>query len=310
MALWALVRVVSMGYLLGLATLSLAALLWHLLRPRLAPHVRADASMWILAGAFALNSALAVVIYLGVINDKILMTTNYFHQLMFGGWGLMIVITGGLTFIASLILAWLNWRKGRVPAASGNGEGDLHHKAQKLRPNSLIPTISLVGAWRPEVWVNPAYWAGLSDEQRELALAHEYMHKSRRDNPRRLAVMYIAGLYAVLPWVRSWVKDFELDTELAVDDACRQRYPGGQYAALIAHATEYVLRWDQPVVASHLSSSEHAVRLRTLSHPRREQPPLLARIAGLAVAAFSILPAAALLFHPVSRCLCACYLGY
>jgi len=309
MEIWALIRVVSLGYLLGLITLSLASLLLAVLRPRLAPTLRAETGFFILTGAFLLNSLLAVTIYLGVVSDRIQMTTSYFHRLMYGGWGAAIVLAGALTLATSLVLAWLHWRRGRVPGNQSSRE-TIRHGDYMLRASDAIPTISLVGVWRPEIWVNPDYWSQLEDYQREMALAHEECHRRRRDNLRRLMIMYIGALYAILPWARRWARSQELDCELAVDNTCRQNCDPQAYLSLIVHATARTLEWKKPVVASHLSYAEQSLRLRELVKPYGWYSPITARVLGISVATLSVLPAAAILLNPVSRCLCACYLGY
>lgn len=311
MAIWALIRVVSLGYLLGLVTLTLAALGWRWLRPRLAPAVRADAGFTIITTAFALNAAIALYIYVGVVNAQIEMTTTYFHRLMYGGWGLAISLTGGTLLAASLYLMWRNWRRGLVPRATGARHTGDEHRGLPLRENQALPTVCLVGVWRPELWVNPDYWAQLTPAQRELALAHEGVHRRRHDNLRRLMLSFISGLYAVLPWLRDWAGDYAVDAEYAVDDACRRRLDSALYVELVARGTEFTLSWREPAVASHLSHSAQARRLEFLLKPAARQArrfPALA--ASFSVALLSIAPAALMLLNPVSRCLCACYLGY
>jgi len=310
MAIWALIRVVSLGYLLGLVTLTLAALGWRWLRPRVAPAIRADAGFTILTSAFVLNAAIALYIYVGVVNVQIAMTTDYFHRLMYGGWGLAISLTGGTLLAGSLYLMWRNWRRGLVPRGTSIRHSDAEHQGLPLRENHGLPTVCLVGVWRPELWVNPGYWSELTAEQRELALAHEGIHRRRHDNLRRLILLFIGGLYAVLPWLRGWAEEYAVDSEYAVDDACRRRLDPEQYVALVARATEYTLCWREPVVASHLSHSAQALRLKVLATPAARTPRGLALAASFGVALVSIAPAALLLINPVSRCLCACYLGY
>jgi hypothetical protein len=310
MAIWALIRVVSLGYLLGLVTLTLAALCWHWLRPRLAPAVRADTGFTIITTAFVLNAATALYIYVGVVNAQITMTTNYFHRLMYGGWGLAISITGGTLLAGSLYLMWRNWRRGLVPRGAGVRHAGHEHHGLPLLENNGIPTICLVGVWRPELWINPEYWRQLTPAQRELALAHEGGHRRRRDNLRRLILQFVGGLYAVLPWLRGWAEEYAVDSEYAVDDACRRRLDPEQYVALVARATEYTLSWREAAVASHLSHSAQALRLKVLATPVARTPRGLALAASFGVALVSIAPATLLLLNPISRCLCACYLGY
>ena len=308
MEMWALIRAVSLGYLLGLVSLSLAVLLWRAVERFITPAHRATLRFTVLTGTFILNSLLAVVIYLGVVNSRILMTTSYFHRLMYGGWGLTIVATGMLLLGASLVLAWLRWQQGKVPRPAGTG-GYLVHGTHRLRLTDRLPTIAIVGAWAPELWVNRGYWDQLDGEERGMAVGHEATHLRRRDNLARLLVSYITGLYAVLPWLHRWNSAYELDCELAVDEGCHRRY-GPAYLRLVARAAERAFNWRADAVASHLTSSDHAARLRALAQPQ----PGVARPLGWTIAAvvtlLSIAPAAGLLLFPLSRCFCACYLGY
>lgn len=311
MEIWALIRVVSLGYLLGLVTLSLATLGWRFLRPRLAPSARADAGFTIITTAFVLNTLIALYIYYGVVSAQIEMTTFYFHPLMHGGWGLAISITGGTLLATSLYLMWRNWRRGLVPRQPGRRVPQSGQCKLSIHENESLPTVSLVGVWRPELWVNPDYWNGLADEQREQAIYHENIHRRRYDNLRRLVLRYIGGLYSVLPWMRNWDEQYAADCEYAVDDACRRGLDEDQYIALVARATEYTLTWQAPVIASHLSYDAQAKRLAALTQPpARRWARTGAILAGQAVALASILPATAMLLNPISRCLCACYLGY
>src|SRR3954470_13201360 len=105
----ALVKTLSMGYLLGLASMALATLLWRVLRPRLAPQQRADAGFTVIFGAFAATWLLAFLIWVGVVREVIYMSTTYFHCLMYGGWGAGITSTGAGVLATSLLLALVVW---------------------------------------------------------------------------------------------------------------------------------------------------------------------------------------------------------
>ena len=303
----ALLKTVSLGYLTGMAAISLATLLWALLRPRIAPALRADTGFGILLGVFILNGAIAVLIWIGVVSGRIMMTTNYFHRLMYGGWSLAITGAGILLLLLSVVLAWHNWRRGRVPASPGRLS---EARGLKMRESAHVATLSLVGVWQPELWFNPQYWSSLDERQRNFALHHERTHLRRHDTLRLLVISFISGIYAVLPWTRSWSSTYEADSELAVDDRCRQELGDAGYSELVLKATEHSLAWKSSTVASHLSQVQHAERLRLLAEPRRRQALFPAAFAGYAVVLLSILPATLLMFNPLSRCLCACYLGY
>ena len=82
-----------------------------------------------------------------------------------------------------------------------------------------------------------------------MALHHESVHLARRDTLRLLWLQFIAGLFAILPWVRSWTAQIEADGEMAVDDRCRMELSEADYSGLVAHATEQSLVWRHPLAA-------------------------------------------------------------
>ncbi len=346
-AIAALIKVFSLGYLLTLLGLASAGLLWRLLRPRLSPALRAEAGFSLIAGAWLLNSLLAAGIWWGVVNFKILMTTNYFHHLMYGGWANGITGTGLMVCgISLMLLAW-GWQRGTLPRRlsdsapleSANAGGG---RLIPVRAASGVATAALVGAIHPEIWVNEHYWSRLSPAERELALAHELTHLRRGDNLRKLLLACIGGLFAVLPGARAWASGYEQDSELAVDDACRRSHDEGAYRGLIAGALEYLLQGAaQPAMATVESPARAALagsampvdsslgkllrsrsalahgalleRLRLLALPPTGQGWRGASAQLLVLLLFLLLSAAhsiAMLSHPVPRCLLACYLGY
>lgn len=301
----ALVKTLSMGYLLGLASMSLATLLWRFVRPRLAPQQRADVGFAIIFGAFSTTWLLALLIWLGVVREIIYMSTSYFHCLMNGGWGAGITGTGAAVMGISLLLALTMWLRGRTPRSPSQPLAVVSGLA--VLANEGISTAGLVGCWRPAVWVNPHYWSQLTDEERELALAHERAHLLRRDNLKKLLLQFAATLYAVLPFSRDWVKHYELDCELAVDDHCRERLDEHGYKSLLARSTQFALAGH--AVASGMSQADLKARLLHLHAPRIPHSRWHASwaVGSIAVA---LLPIGLLLSHSVTRCLLACYLGY
>jgi hypothetical protein len=304
---WALIKAVSLAYLLGAVNLSLASLAWRAARNSLAPHRRAGVEYFaLLFSAFA-SLGLSVTIAVGVVTHSIRMTTPYFGGLMRGNGALLITLSGWGVLLLSLALLLRSAWQARLPKpvdAAWNEAGLL------LRRNPAIATASLAGVWRPELWVNPRYWDGLSAGDRELVLHHERLHLLRRDNLRKLVLHFIAGLYYALPWVRRWPLDYELDSELAVDDACRRELPEAAYRALVAGAVETATRFQPPVVCSAISQADLALRLRVLLTPRRRDSALLAIAMTALPVLLSSAPAVALLCNPISRCFFACYLGY
>ena len=315
-ALQALVKAVSLGYLLGAVALSLTALSWHWLNRRISPAHRADALFWLTSAVFTINSILVLLIYLAVVSGRMQMTTNFFHELMYGGWAATFAIGGIMLLGLSIIISWFQWRRGHVthkypatkpPAADGlpsrlNGMEVLYTQA--------IPTLSLVGAWRPELWVNPGYWQRLTAEEQHFALLHETCHQLRRDNSRRLLLEAIATLYFILPWVRRLPESYEQDCELAVDDYCRSQDNPQHYISLVSKAVDLLLPRRQGTVFSDLSARQLSERVTVLTTPRREQPVLVPALVVTSGILISQAATALLLAFSVSRCLLTCYLGY
>lgn len=325
----ALIKALSLGYLLTLLGMLLATGLWRVLRPRINPALRADAGFLLLVGAWLLNTLLAAGIWWGVVSHRILMTTNYFHHLMYGGWANAITGTGLMVLGASLMLLALGWQRGIVPQRlKGTAPLGASPRGLTIRPASGISTAALVGVLRPEIWVSELYWQSLSPADRELALAHEEQHLRRRDNLRKLLLGAIGGLFAILPGGRAWAARYEADSELAVDDACRRNFDEGAYRGLIADALRHALSTQResgatPAAGAALLRSELAAapaekatesglleRLRLLAAPRLTGKAGAALALACGLAALSCLPSLALLCHPVPRCLLACYLGY
>lgn len=310
MQLLALLKVLSMAYLLGALGLSLACLIWSLTRPLIAAQHRASTGFLIISAAMLLNLGLAVAIWSGVVTHHIRMTTNYFASLMYGSGAQAIIIFSTCVLAGSLGLAWYGWRRGRAHCA-------LHKQRLDWRGNTLITsnalaTAGLVGAWHPELWVNPAYWTSLTPKQKDLVVFHEGMHRARHDNLRKLGLQWIAALYGLLPWLRSWPQRFELDCELAVDDACRQQMDEAVYGRLIADAVQFLLpRQAEPnIVATRLTEADLRSRLQVLSHPRQQMPAWINPAVVFVGVSSSALPGLVLLLHPTLRCFLACYLGY
>ncbi|MDQ3024724.1 MAG: hypothetical protein M3R04_10170 [bacterium] len=307
----ALVKTLSMAYLFGLVTMTLASLLFRAIRPRLASQQRADAGFGVIFGTFCATWLLAFLIWLGVVREVIIMSTRMFHMLMHGGWGAVITAAGGYVMALSLLLATFLWLRGRTPRSQSEPLSVV--SGLTVVANSGISTAGLVGCWRPAVWVNPQYWERLSEAERLLALAHERTHLRRRDNLRKLLLQFASALYAVLPFSRRWASDYELDCELAVDDRCRRENDAQAYASLVGRSAQFALTnfagAGVTSVRSGMSQADLRVRLGHLTAPCR---PSSAWATPLVLAAVitALAPAAALLSHSVTRCLLACYLGY
>jgi hypothetical protein len=310
MAGWALLKTLSLAYLLACSGMTLAAAVWWMLRPRVAPWQRAELGFGVALGGLAINIAVAVLIWAGVVSHHIRMTTGLFTSLMHGGWSLAIT-GGGLTVLAvSLALGWGDWQRGRNHQRETRRRPLGERDGLRIVESPAVSTAGLVGALRPELWVNPQYWAGLSAAQQELVVHHERLHLQRRDNLRKLVLSWLAALHGVLPWLRRWPALYELDCELAVDDACRRELDEGAYRALVAQAAQFSLPRSARAVASGISEAALRLRLEALLSERRAGGRWLAGSALALALAASALPGLGLLQSATLRCLLACYLGY
>jgi len=305
----AAIKAFSLGYLVSLIGLVISWSLWQLLRPRLSPRERADIGFAVLSGTFLTTFGLMTIVWLGVITGRIVMTTMRFMHLMSGPWGASLTIFGLVVFAASLILVLIAWYRGRVHLDSGGEVLEAHDGIDLLAVDG-VSTIGLVGVLKPQIWVNPAYWATLSPAHKRLAVRHELFHLKRRDNIKKSALSVLAGLFAVLPFSTKIVRQFELDDELAIDDLCRRSFPGEDYPGLVAHAAGWVLREKLQPVLSCLSHSEMALRLEMLSRPPASQSSIMLALTGYALILVGASPTIVLLLWEDTRCMIACWLGY
>lgn len=303
-----LVKAVSLGYLLGAVHLSIAAALWSLIRGKVAPGLRANTGYWIFLGASIMTLfGLSYILY-GVVTFQITMTTNYFHKLMYGGGATAITALGIGVMVLSLIMAAWSFLRARLPKDHDSTKETVD--GVTIKHTNLIPTACVYGVLKPQVWVNPEYWQGLSTVQKQLALTHEMEHIRRKDNFRKLLMQFIAALYSLVPWVRLWPDRYELDSELAVDDHCRNVPSEADYHDLIANATSFTLRRVLQPVGSALSQADLKQRLDVLNSTWKPgSRPATLVLAGIACV-LSTIPVVLLLSHPNTRCLLACYLGY
>lgn len=309
MPIWALIKVLSLGYLLSALCLSLAALGWRLLRGRLSPALRADAAFWAFSASFGLCVLLGGLIWYGVVSRLILMTTPYFHALMYGGWGAGIAASGLLVLGLSALLGLRSWRRSHAQAPSARRIGSAGRLP--LLESRAVPAAALVGVWQPRVLVNPEYWAASDQGLREETLRHELCHWRRGDNARKLALSFISGLYFILPWLRGLSAEYSRDSEFAVDRACAAGGRAEAYLALLRHSAAF----SGPLATRRASYVGGALEARIAALVDQQGRSSTPRVIAPALVVCSIclsasVPGLVMLSHPTLRCLLACYLGY
>jgi hypothetical protein len=170
--------------------------------------------------------------------------------------------------------------------------------------------MGLVGAVRPELWINPQFWERLSSDERSLAIAHEREHLRRRDTAHMLILSAIGALFRIVPGSRKWRSCYEGDAELAVDKAVSERLGSEKYRSVVQKTVNFDLARLGLLPLSSLSAGALEERLRLLASGYPRGRPFTSSALTVSAMLLCSMPAASLLLHPVSQCLVACFLGY
>jgi bla regulator protein BlaR1 len=160
--------------------------------------------------------------------------------------------------------------------------GTLTRDANGLHRSDTVLAPMLFGAWRPKIVVPTDFESRYSPEERELVLAHERAHESRRDVAINLVASFVLCVYWFNPLIYRALAWLRIDQELACDASvlaqrrgARRRYADALIKAQVA--TQSTLR--QPI-GCHWQST-HPLNER-ISMLKRPLPGRLRRLAGLA----------------------------
>jgi Zn-dependent protease with chaperone function len=74
-----------------------------------------------------------------------------------------------------------------------------------------------MGSWRPAIYVTSGMLNQAAQDTLRAAIAHEEMHRRRRDPLRLLAVRVLAAQFPLLPWVARLLERLELRAEILAD---------------------------------------------------------------------------------------------
>lgn len=160
--------------------------------------------------------------------------------------------------------------------------GILEPDAQGLHRCTTVTTPMIVGAWNSRIVVPADFESRYSAEKRELVLAHERAHASRRD----VAVNAVASLAACLFWFNplmhralAWLRE---DQEFACDALvlARRGHARRRYADILLRtqlAAQFT--WDPPLGCRWQSTHPLKERIYMLS---RSSPHQFRRRAGVA----------------------------
>lgn len=131
-----------------------------------------------------------------------------------------------------------------------------------------------VAGWRHMVLVLPAYIAGMSEQQRQLLIAHELVHLQRRDPQQLLLLRILVALCWFNPVLRLLEQAFIRSMELAVDKTVLQQQP--EQALLYGQTLLFSLKQSQAehmpalmpgFIQSQASQSFYQQRLQQLFQP-------------------------------------------
>jgi len=160
--------------------------------------------------------------------------------------------------------------------------GTLTRDANGLYRSDTLLAPMLFGAWRPKIVVPTDFESRYSPEERELVLAHERAHESRRDVTINLVASFVLCVYWFNPLIYRALAWLRIDQELACDAlvlaqrrGARRRYADALLKAQVA--TESTLR--QPIGCRWQSTHPLNERISMLKRPL---PGRLRRLAGMA----------------------------
>lgn len=131
-----------------------------------------------------------------------------------------------------------------------------------------------IAGWSHMVLVLPTYIAGMSEQQRQLLIAHELVHLQRRDPQQLLLLRILVALCWFNPVLRLLEQAFIRSMELAVDKTVLQQQPEqallyGQtlLCSLKQSQTEHMPALMPGFIQSQASQSFYQQRLQQLFQP-------------------------------------------
>ena len=252
-----------------------------------------------LTGPLVVSALFAGLMVFSAKEDLIAMATPYFYKLMHGGAEKAILFSGILGLLLSVLASYLFVRAGKLP---GLGGLRLASRFCKIRVFVSPDTngAALVGAINPIIVVS----AGFSQNERELALFHEYMHYSLRHNWMKLALRAILRLNMFNLPLHRIINGFGEMCEYACDAACAKA-KGAEYVAFIKD--KGLLIGADGEIRNRLKALCTDVANEVSGAKRRR---LFLAFSYSAAAAAVLIPLAAAVISSVSRCAVVCFLGF
>ena len=225
----------------------------------------------------------------------------------------------GLAFLASALLAVTagrclrTWRDTRwLVRALAPGAEPIDLPGVGLptyRIRHPFPVVTVLGVWRPRLYVAEQVLSGLDEAERTAVFGHELSHVASRDNLRHWLIRACPDLLFLCPAGEALTRAWLTATEEAADEAVARRAPGAavDLAAALVKVVRLVPR-DHPAFLPALAlhnGDDIAGRIGRLLQgpPATQEPPragwaivVLALLAGLA-----FLAALPLLYPPSLR---------
>jgi len=160
--------------------------------------------------------------------------------------------------------------------------GTLQSDADGLQRAEVVAPM-LVGAWKPKIVVPVDFEARYSREERELVLAHERAHLSRRDvtiNAVASGVLCLFWFNPLIYWALGWIR---IDQELACDAQVLAQRADARHSyakALLKTQLATESGWRLPV-GCHWQSN-HSLKERILML-KRPLPGMSRQLSGIAL---------------------------
>lgn len=267
---------------------------------------RPDRAAWMLLSLRIAPAAVSLFLTLGVLipaqwrwePSGAEESAGYSILLLAAGGAAILALSAGCALRDTLAASGIARRWRSAARASGRGVSGLPVFVLADR----APVMSLVGIFKPTVFVADEVASQLTPEELEVSLAHEAAHARAGDNLKRLVTAWCPDLLGIGPLGRDLAARWRAATEFAAD--ARAVTGSDQRAVALASALVKVARLVTPGVSPvplAFSRIHHqallAARIERLLHPAARLRASSRRPWALLVAAAAVLACAVVATH-------------
>jgi len=286
----------ALFYLLESVCVGIICGLWPFVERKIPKVSRGRMLVFSLVFAVGVAFVASFGIFLATALGYLRMLTSGFAFLMNGPFELLIILTGILGMLLSILSSIFLLREPRLPELALDAEvqriGDV-----QVRVSDSAPMAALIGTKKPVIVLSRQIWQ--DKDSLSLALLHELAHLRLKHNLLKFLARTILRLNFVFPWLHWAVNRLEVLCEIECDQRVVELVGVKRYA-------EFLLSLPMKNYA-YATGVTTALRERICELWRPSKGSLFFGLVPLILA--SIVPI--LLLIPIgSRCLFVCFLGY